>query len=258
MGFSRFVEELETERRELTVLNRAERGPVYDLLEKTFARGQDNVVVREAETPSGRPKNAVTCSDGDRTLAASDLAAVRDAVLLVNSDVYTTGTRPLGAIATPEVLVEMAETRLFAEGYPDPKKQKVLLVEMSRYIEQRAWRVGDGELHSAFQTLSRIDDESGTREAYERLADTDLDVHVYGAPDWEPTMDVVAHGHEDPALRRAWFVAYQSPRDPERSIALVAIDVGQNRWEAFWTHRPELVSAVVAHARERYPPRLTA
>ncbi|PSQ17140.1 histidine kinase [Halobacteriales archaeon QS_8_69_26] len=254
MAFSDFVTNLETERRKLTVLNRTKPDLVYEMLADGFADRQDNVSIWEVETDCGKPEDAVLLEDETGVIGVSTLGEIEDALLLVNSDIYVTGTRSLPQVDTPEVVTKMDNTRLLAEGYPDPRKQKLLLIEIARYIEARAWRAGDGELYSGFQALSRIDDESGTREAYERLGATDAEVHVFGAPDWEPPEDmgVIPHSHDVPDLRESWFVVYAPPRDPERKVALVAVEEGDDRWTAFWTHSEDRVDRIRDYVVDRY------
>lgn len=254
MTLSEFVANLETERRKLTVLNRTSPDPVYRLLADVFAEEQDNVSIWEVETDCGKPENAVLLEDDEDVIGVSMLEDIAETLLLVNSDIYVTGARPLSAIATPEVVARMDDTLLFAEGYPSPRKQKMLLIEMSRYVEAWAWRVGAGTLYSGFQRLSRIDDESGTREAYAELGATDLTVHVFGVPDWEPPaeMGLVPHGHDDPEIRESWFVVYDPPRGDDGAVALVAVEAGEDRWTAFWTHDPAKVGRVREHVVDHY------
>jgi DICT domain-containing protein len=100
---------------------------------------------------------------------------------------------------------------------------------ISRYIEQLAWQHETGRLRSSFQRLSRLDDERGTRRVYRTLGETDVDVHVYGVPDWLPPETFVVFHAEDAAARTA---------------ALVAEKVSDNEWEALWTFDDDWVRAV--------------
>lgn len=252
MTFASFVESLSSRPRRLTVLNRTAEDPVLRMLEGMFEG--EPVEVREAETADGVPRDAVLLSlDGD-LLAASDLSAVRDALLLVNSDTYVTGTRGLEEVSTPEVIARLDDVRFSVAGYPEHEKQKLLLVEMSRSIEATARRAGDGVLRTGFQRLSRLDDEYGTYEAYEELAATGVDVHLYGAPDWTPPESFgTVHGHEDPELRESWFVTFRHPSGGVRDAALVAVETGRDRWDGFWTYRSRVVDDVAAYAAETFP-----
>jgi DICT domain-containing protein len=101
-------------------------------------------------------------------------------------------------------------------------------------------------LRSSFQRLSRIDDERGTRNAYRQIASTDVDVHVYGVPDWLPPEEFsgVVHAGYTGEFRTSWFVVHHSEDPESRDAALVAEHVGDNEWDAVWTFRPERVRAV--------------
>lgn len=255
MTIADFVRDLDSEARTLTVLNRTEPDPVYELLRDVFAGPEVAVEEAEAGPVEGAMDDVVLLRKGGEVVASSMLADVRDTVLLVNSDIYVTGSRSLAQVDTPDVVARLDDTRLFATGYPSVKKQKMLLIEMSRYIERQAWNVGGGDLHSGFQRLSRIDDESGTHEAYADLAATDLTVHAYGVPDWEPDVPVVDHGADTDDMRRSWFVAFDPPRDEERKVALIAYKptLGENQWRAFWTYDGDRVDALIDYLGERYP-----
>jgi len=257
MGFWEFVRDLDTERRKLTVLNRTEPDPIYEMLVDLFARGQQRRRL-EVQTRCGKPVDTVVLEDDEYPIAVSPLSSIRDTLLLTNSDIYVTGTRSIADVDTPDVLARMGDTKMFARDYPHPRKQKLLLIEISRYIEKRAWSAGEGRLFSGFQRLSRIDDESGTGDVYDRLGDTDLEVHAYGLPDWDPPreMGIRSHGIVDPEIRDSWFVIYDPPRDESRKVALVAVkpDPDGDRWEAFWTHDGDRVDRIREYLLETHGP----
>jgi hypothetical protein len=210
------------------------------------------VDIREVETEddAGAQENLLLLRAGADEVAASTFDDVRDELLLVNSDLYVTGTRGIDDIETPDALARLDELPFSVEGYP-VSKGKLLLIEMSRYIEARAWETEMGRLHSGFQHLSRIDDERGTRQVYERLADTGVEVHVYGVPDVETDLDLAVHGHDSEELRTTWFVVYEHPTDPSEHAALVAV-LEDGRWDGFWTYRPGVVSEVATYLTDTY------
>ena len=252
MTFATFVAELDSRPRRLTVLNRTAEDPILRMLERVFEG--EPVDVREAETADGTPENVLLLSLGDQLLGASNLSTVRDGLLLVNSDTYVTGTRGLDEVSTPAVIRNLDDVRFSVAGYPAHEKQKMLLVEMSRHIEALAWRVGGGALRAGFQRLSRLDDEYGTYEAYEQLAAADVDVHLYGVPDWTPPEAFGAvHAAEDAELRDSWFVTFEHSHDAVPDAALLAVETGRNRWDGFWTYRPDLVADIAAYAAETFP-----
>ncbi|MDZ7701003.1 MAG: histidine kinase [Halobacteriales archaeon] len=236
----------------LTVLNRTDPEPVQNMLENLFD-GTD-VAVTEARTAGEAPANLVVLEVEDG-LAVSTLDEVRENVLLVNSDLYVTGTRPLEEVATPDAIAELSDLPFRVRGYPDTTKGKYMLIEISRYIEARAAKAGVGTLRSGFQALSRIEDEIGTSAVYERLAGTDLDVHVYGVPDAEPSLGLTVHGEDVPEIRDSWFVVYSHPSEPERSAALLALladDEGANEWRGFWTYDSERVAEIEEYLATAY------
>lgn len=153
-------------------------------------------------------------------IAVSDYDHVYRTTLGNNSDAYVAGCRTLENVAIPKVVARLDGTRMFARNYPSPKKWKLLLVEMSRHIERRAWWVGDGAIRSGFQTLSRFDDESGSWRCTTALSDG-----FRRTPQRRPGL-VSAHGWDCPELRTSLFVAFDPPRDPERAAALVERVVG--------------------------------
>jgi DICT domain-containing protein len=113
------------------------------------------------------------------------------------------------------------------------------------YIEHQAWTHETGTLQSSFQRLSRIDDEQGTRNVYDRLGQgTSLNVHVYGVPDWEPpeSMGVTVHGVDSDEIRRHWFVVYDG--DESGSAALLAVKTGTSEWKGYWTYDTEEIGTM--------------
>ena len=251
MTFAEFVAALDSRPRRLTVLNRTAEDPILRMLERVFEG--EPVAVREAATADGVPEDVLLLSLDGQLLGASNLSEVRDGLLLVNSDTYVTGARGLDEVSTPEVIANLDDVQFRVAGYPAHEKQKTLLVEMSRSIEALARRVGSGVLRSGFQHLGRIDDESGTYEAYAELAATDVDVHLYGVSDWTPPEAFgTVHDAPEAELRETWFVIFEHPHDAVPGAALVAVETGANEWDGFWTHRPELVRDIAAYAAETF------
>jgi hypothetical protein len=251
MTFASFVGDLGSRPKRLTVLNRTQPDPILRMLEKVFAGNA--VEIREVETDDGTPTDVLVLSCDGETLATSTLSDVRDTLLLVNSDTYITGTRSLEQVETPAVLAELADTRFRLAGYPIHEKQKMLLIEISRHIESRAVQVGNGTLRSGFQYLARLDDEHGTLDAYGALGATDVDVHLYGVPNWTPPPSFgTIHGSDDAELRRSWFVTFEHPGEDADDAALLAVETDRNRWEGFWTYREDLVADIAGYAADTY------
>jgi hypothetical protein len=238
-----FIESGEVADLSLAVVNRTRPQPIHDMLEDLFA--QQTVAVEELDVPGSEENLVVLLEDGD-AVASSPLRALEDEILLVNSDLYVTGAKALEDVSLPAVLEGLAGTPFRLRGYPASHSEKLPLIVLSRYIEKLAWQHGSGRLRSSFQRLSRLDDERGTREVYRELGSTDVDVHVYGVPDWVPpeSFPGVVHAGYFGEFRSSWFVVHHAEDEDARTAALVAEHVGDNEWEATWTFDPERVNAV--------------
>ncbi|WP_251330092.1 DICT sensory domain-containing protein [Haloplanus pelagicus] len=230
----------------LLTVNRTRPEQVQNLLADAFATG--SVELSERSLPSDDDL-LVLREDGEIT-AVSSLDRVMRSFLLVNGDQFTTSTRGFDE-DVPAVLTGMDGTLFDLRGYPDSNKEKLLLVVISRHIERRAYEAGEGTLRATFQRLSRLEDESGTRQVYERLAGRPLDVHVYGVPDESPTwLDATVHAGTTHEYRRSWCVVYRPPTrggvdDPGPGpAALVAHQRAPNRWRGFWTYDRERVERI--------------
>lgn len=224
----------------------AGEGPVIDV----DALRRNDAVPFDGDDPSA-VENLALLVEGDEVVAGSTLGELGDAVLFVNSDLYVTGTRSLGDVDLPSVISRLSDTTFTLRGYPESNRQKLLLITISRFIERAAWVAGDGTLRSSFQRLSRIDDEVGTREVYESVADAGVDTHLYGVPDDLPRgLDAVVHGGDSRDFTRSWFVVYRPPEGPrsvadeagtdlargiEGGVGLLAVEAEPRVWRGTWT-----------------------
>ncbi|RLM52070.1 hypothetical protein [Halorubrum sp. Atlit-28R] len=205
-------------------------------------------------------ENLVLLMEGDEVVAGSTLGELGDAVLFVNSDLYITGSRSLADVELPSVISGLDDATFTLRGYPESNRQKLLLITISRFIERVAWTAGDGTLRSSFQRLSRIDDEVGTRDVYERVADTGVDTHLYGVPDELPQdLAAVIHAGNDPDFTDSWFVVYRPPEGPhparsdpesdlvrgvEGGVGLLAVETEPRVWRGLWTFDADCVSRI--------------
>jgi hypothetical protein len=261
MSLKRFFDRVDAARRSLLVANRSSPDPIQNVLESTF--NEQPVQVGERAVPDV-DSDTVLLVDDDEVLATSPLSALRDTIVTVNSDLYRTGAKGIEDLELPAVLERLDDIRFRLRGYPKSNTEKLLLIVISRYIERVAWQAGRGRHRASFQQLSRIKDERGTRRVYERLADTDVDVHVYGRPDWVPSerFDVTTHAGHGPDFRDSWFVLFTpDPPTPGADtpdtatdhgpVALLAVETEPQVWEGFWTFDPSLVADLNAYiARE--------
>jgi hypothetical protein len=223
------------------IVNRTAPEPIEEMLGDLF--GGLAIGTTEVDIAGADDDFLVLLNDGE-VVASSPLNTVKETLLLVNSDLYSTGTREIQEIDPPAVITELSETVFTLRGYPESNVEKLVLTLVSRYIEYRAWVRETGTVRSSFQRLSRLDDERGTRDIYDRLGGlAGLDVHVYGVPDWEPpaSMGVTVHGVADDEVMRHWFVVYDGDG---RSVAMLAVKTGQNKWDGFWTFDTDDIEAM--------------
>ncbi|MFD1645838.1 DICT sensory domain-containing protein [Haloarchaeobius litoreus] len=116
------------------------------------------------------------------------------------------------------------------------------LLAVSREIEDRARRVGNGQLHASFQHLSAFAEQV---EWYWTLGEAGLDIHVYGAPDWEPPEipGVTFHGYGDEMLERYWVVTFDGGTEETQACGLVGREY-DGTFDGFWTDDPTLVTQI--------------
>ena len=237
-----FIDREDSEEWSVVIVNQTGPDAIVRMFEKLFA-GLD-IDVREIASTDADDDLVVLFRDGE-LVATSPFGPIMDTLLFVNSDLYTTGAAAIQDLDPPDVIMELAETVFTLQGYPESNVEKLVLILVSRYIEHRAWTQGAGTLRTSFQRLSRLNDERGTKDVYDRLGDMSvLDVHVYGIPDWNPptSMGVSVHGIPDEEISQYWFVVYDNGESG--SAALLAIKTDPNVWKGFWTFDPDEIGAI--------------
>ena len=214
-----FFDELESPDRHLVVVNRSSPDPVRNLLD-SLLDGQP-VSVSEVESDAASDADVVALVEDGDVIARSTLDELLESVLLINSDLYKTGTVGLDEIELPDVLRGLDEVPFRVRGYPASDKEKLLLILVSRVIERIAAERGDGTLRASFQRLSRINDERGTNAVYERVAETGVDVHVYGVGDPEElsALPLTVHTGTSYPYRRSWFVGSRRQAVPRETTS---------------------------------------
>lgn len=244
-----FLTEPDVPERTLAVVDPGQPEPIRDLFVDAF--GSLGIDLSAGDIGVDADESVVLLEDGE-VVATSSVESLREAVLLVNSDLYTTGLTGIEGREAPAVLTELDGAVYTLRGFPASTKEKLLLIVISRYIERRALEAGEGRLDVAFQRLSRMRGEYGTKRTYERLLRTDLDVHVYGVPDADlGDLEATVHTGRSRRYRRSWFVVFvpQNGGDP---AALVAVETDRNTWRATWTYDPGRVEAIQDHVIERF------
>ncbi|WP_144900977.1 DICT sensory domain-containing protein [Halobellus captivus] len=242
MTLRRFFDDVSDPGRSLVVLNRTSPDPIQRMLGNLFEH--QPVPIEEVALPDGSEDLVVVVEDGS-IIAQSPLEELHNAILLINSDLFITGARDLAEIELPDALKRLDDVPFTLRGYPASHSEKLLLILLSRYIERTAWERGEGTLRASFQELSRIEDEVGTNRIYRTLDTTAVDVHVYGAPGWEPPRDsdITTHAGYSTDFLKSWFVVYTSPGETE-DIGLLALEEAPNRWSGFWTYDQSLIEGI--------------
>lgn len=123
------------------------------------------------------------------------------------------------------------------------RRQELLAV--SREIEDRAHRVGDGTLQVSFQRLSVFQSQ---QTVYETLAaETNLDIHVHGVDDWTPpnSPGISYHTLHSELLEPYWVMAFDGGPNETQACGLVAEELAEEGYTGFWTHDESMVSRIL-------------
>ncbi|KTG27034.1 DICT sensory domain-containing protein [Haloferax profundi] len=233
MSLSELIAGVAAAERTLTVFN--PREGVVDRLAEHF---EDRNVSVEAATVDSGPSNYAVLGTGEKFHTAVDVAHVlKDA-----EDVEPGFERESYA----PILDHLDET-LFTSY----DRQKML--NATREIEDRAWRVGAGQLHSGFQTGDNLDPQL---ESYNRLGErNDLFVHAYIYPSADvPKVDnFQLHLARSAEVRRSWFVVYDGNGVDDYKCGLVAEEQPDGQgFRGFWTYDPSTVDYVLSHLTTTY------
>ncbi|GAA0659176.1 DICT sensory domain-containing protein [Salarchaeum japonicum] len=226
MGLRDIVSGVESREKTLTVYTPTDA--LADAVRDYFASQN----VRVAHEPVADAADArVELSDGDGERVTSvDVEAVDELV-------SGRSNREFGDAVPYRALLEHLDRATFTSY---DRRQ---MVTASREVEDRAWRVGEGLLVAGFQTLSTFETQ---HEAYRLLAETNLDVHVYGAPDADvASVGTTLHPVDSPDVRETWFVAFDGGPSPEQKSALLAEEREPGEFYGFWTYDPDTVDRII-------------
>ncbi|MDY6779888.1 MAG: DICT sensory domain-containing protein, partial [Halobacteria archaeon] len=148
-------------------------------------------------------------------------------------------------VDVPESEVVESVKRSFFETRGSDKRT---LIRVSREIEAWAWSDGAGELHAGFQTIERFRDNM-ERDVYTSLAESDLDVHIYGVGEAPSDGEFTYHTEDTEEIRDTWFVVHTgiSP------AALVAEERESGVYYGFWTYSSDFVEEIARYLRSEYP-----
>ena len=160
---------------------------------------------------------------------------------------------PRDAPWTPEVRESgYGELGTLLAGARFTSLERPHLLATSREIEDRAFRVGSGAIHSGFQTVSTLRTEL---PVYERLGSTAVDVHVYATPDEMPPDldDISLHLERAAEIAQSWFVVFDGG-DEGSACALLAEEREPDEFYGFWTYERSTVDWILDHLESTYGP----
>ena len=258
MSLERFVDAHEGARRSLVLANRRQPEQLHSMLSGLFA--EQSVSVDEAVVEDVPEDTVLLLDENGDVLAQSPLSAVSESLLFTNSDAFITGSTGLDAVDLPDVIRGLEGVNFRLRGFPRSKKEKLLLIAVSRQIERAAWETGAGTHRASFQRLSRIVDEQGTQRVYRRLGESDVDTHVYGIDDdggaaRAAELGVTVHTGTSADYRDSWFVIHRPPGadepDGPEPIALLAVQDDDGVWYGFFTTDRELAISVDDYVRRK-------
>lgn len=207
--------------------------------------GRLNVDIKTATLSTSSPTDAAILTRSTEPLAVSSVPDLLSYLRL--GDLEDLDPADLN-ITRPDVLAQAQRQQYTVEN-----GGKLAMIRISRLVETRALEAGSGRLHAGFQRLGRVEDEQGTRELYERLARTGVDVHLYGTPGAIPREELyTVHADSSEELAASWFVVYVPETTDGRSGALVSEETEPDRYSGFWTFQPGLVDAVDEYLERTY------
>ncbi len=128
------------------------------------------------------------------------------------------------------------------------------MLAASREIEDRAWRVGEGQLHAGFQRLSTLRTQQAV---YNALARRDaLTIHTYATPDTEVPreVDFSIHLADSDEIATLWCVAFDGGGLDANKCALLAEERSPGEFYGFWTYDPDTVDYMMDHLSSTYVP----
>jgi hypothetical protein len=233
MSLTELIQGVEDHEKTLTVFNTDEAR--VDALRAQF--GDRNLSIRAEEADGGSPEEFVVLSEKDEYVTGASIAEVigepTDAENFTGDDY-----RP--------ILDHLDETMF--TSYDTGQ-----MVAASREIEDRAWRIGSGQLHAGFQKLSILRDQL---DIYTRLADRErLDVHAYATPDEDVPdheTDLTIHVERAEEIARSWFVVYDGAGVDVNKCALLAEERESRCFYGFWTYDPDTVDWMIDYLERSY------
>lgn len=119
------------------------------------------------------------------------------------------------------------------------------LLTVSREIEDRAFRVGEGTLRVCFQKLSAFKSQI---EVYRTLGtETNLNIQIHGVGDWIPPeiTGITYHTEDSASFSPYWVLAFDGGPDETQACGLVA-EEHSDEYVGFWTNDATTVENITA------------
>jgi len=248
-----FIDELESQRRRLVVVNGAEVSTQIDDIVDYFERlDLETSHVSAAELPDA----FLVLTDGERCRCAVSVDELHDYLF------DSLGSESLEDItdeSRQRPVVEGFLTHLDQNVYSLSGERRLPLVCVSQLLESRAWRRGEGRLHAGVQRLATFERTPSTWTRYRKIADSSVETTVYGRPDWTPEDWGAIAGYGDETgdlVGEYWFVVYSGPESYDDG-ALLARETEAGRYTGFWTFDSRTVDALAETLVDDYQPALT-
>lgn len=225
---------------------------ITETLREHFA--DRNISIVREQTDAGPSEFAVLSRDGAFVTAVTVAELLpHDGPENAGDDVRSAGETDVRRDTTPgppqkvgqPILDHLDETIFTSYSRAD-------MVAASREIEDRAWRLGDGELHAGFQTLDVL---TGETDTYDLLGEKDgLAVHAYAADEGDsPNVEhYTVHVGRTAEIRETWFVAYDGNGYDDAKCALLAEERAPGEFYGFWSYDPDTVDYIISYLRDRY------
>lgn len=223
-----YLDTIEQRRKRFTVYSDQ---PAPDLPEQLATR---NVTVEQRQLPPTGPPPFVAIHDGDEFVGAISVDSFQE---LLAPPIVRPGDWDGLADGYRTILTVLSETLFTALD----RRQ---LLATSREIEDRALRVGEGTLRVSFQSFAVF---STQLNIYTTLGEeTDLDIHIYGTPDWSPPsiQNVTYHRDETGDLALFWCLAFDGGPDETQACVLVAQEQTEG-YRGFWSYDRSLATDVL-------------
>jgi hypothetical protein len=247
-----FIDDLESQRRRLAVVNGSEVSAKVDRIVNYFERFD---LEMSHVSAAGLPDAFLVLTDDDTCLGAVDIGELHDYLF---DSLSGESVKALTEGGRQQPVVEGFLARLDQNVYSLSGERRLPLVCVSQLLESRAWRRGAGTLHAGVQALSTFERAPGTWTRYHKIADTGVETTVYGQLDWTPDDwgSVTAYGDETGDLvGEYWFVVYSGPEVHDDG-ALLAREAEADRYTGFWTFDSDTVDSLVETLVSDYQPAL--